>query len=45
MGKENCARYINVTNDTLLDVENCIKEHKLPGPGCAGCPDYPPEWE
>ena len=41
-----CARVRNATYpDWVEDVQKCIAEHKLPGPGCVGCPDYPKEWE
>jgi hypothetical protein len=42
---EPCARLPAYWSDKGgLDLDDCIKRHKLPGPGCVGCPDYPKEW-
>jgi hypothetical protein len=43
---ENCARWINCHSPRpVSSVEECIKKHKCPGPGCVGCAEYPKEWE
>ena len=43
---EGCARWINAhAPSPVCSIESCIKEHKLKGIDCVGCPDYPKEWE
>jgi hypothetical protein len=43
---EPCARLpqFNDRKTGGMDIDDCIKKHKLPGPGCVDCPDYPKEW-